>query len=273
MIADSLPRLDAQTALYTEALNLANGRPVTFRTLDLGGDKVAAYMPTEREENPAMGWRAVRMGLDRPGLSRYQLRALVRAAEGRLLRVMFPLVAVVDEFHRARELLEKELAWARSNGRLGPTRVEAGAMIEAPALAWDTAAIAEHADFLSIGTNDLMQFFFAADRGTAKVADRYDILSRPALTFLKHIRDSAGHTPISICGEHAGRPLEAMAMIGLGFTRLSMPAGGIGPVKRMLMSLHGEDFSKTLMSLLRNGDGHLRNALKDYAKTQRVIVN
>lgn len=273
MIADSLPRLDAQTALYTEALDLANGRPVTFRTLDLGGDKVAAYMPTEREENPAMGWRAVRMGLDRPGLSRYQLRALVRAAEGRLLRVMFPLVAVVDEFHRARELLEKELAWARANGRLGPTRVEAGAMIEAPALAWDTAAIAEHADFLSIGTNDLMQFFFAADRGTAKVADRYDILSRPALTFLKHIRDSAGHTPISICGEHAGRPLEAMAMIGLGFTRLSMPAGGIGPVKRMLMSLHGEDFSKTLMSLLRNGDGHLRNALKDYAKTQRVVVN
>lgn len=273
MIADSLPRLDAQTALYTEALDLAKGRPVTFRTLDLGGDKVAAYMPTEREENPAMGWRAVRMGLDRPGLSRYQLRALVRAAEGRLLRVMFPLVAVVDEFHRARELLEKELAWARANGRMGPSQVEAGAMIEAPALAWDTSAIAEHADFLSIGTNDLMQFFFAADRGTAKVADRYDILSRPALTFLKHIRDSAGQTPISICGEHAGRPLEAMAMIGLGFTRLSMPAAGIGPVKRMLMSLNGEEFSKTLMSLLRKGDEHLRNALKDYAKTHKVIVN
>jgi phosphotransferase system enzyme I (PtsP) len=273
MIADSLPRLDAQTTLYTEALDLAHGRPVTFRTLDLGGDKVAAYMPTEREENPAMGWRAVRMGLDRPGLSRYQLRALVRAAEGRLLRVMFPLVAVVDEFHRARELLEKELAWARANGRLGPTRVETGAMIEAPALAWDTAAIAEHADFLSIGTNDLMQFFFAADRGTAKVADRYDILSRPALTFLKHIRDSAGQTPISICGEHAGRPLEAMAMIGLGFTRLSMPAAGIGPVKRMLMSLNGEDFSKTLTSLLRKGDGDLRNALKDYAKAHGVVVN
>ena len=272
MIADSLPRLDAQTALYTEALDLAKGRPVTFRTLDLGGDKVAAYMPTEREENPAMGWRAVRMGLDRPGLSRYQLRALVRAAEGRLLRVMFPLVAVVDEFYRARDLLEKELAWARSNGRHGPSQVETGVMIEAPALAWDTATIAKDADFLSIGTNDLMQFFFAADRGTAKVADRYDILSRPALTFLKHICDAAGDTPISICGEHAGRPLEAMAMIGLGYRRLSMPAAGIGPVKRMLMSLHSQDFAQTLMQLLQKGDENMRHSLRKYAIAHCVIV-
>jgi phosphotransferase system, enzyme I, PtsP len=272
MIADSLPRLDAQTALYSEALEIAAGKPVTFRTLDLGGDKVASYMPTEREENPAMGWRAVRMGLDRPGLSRYQLRALVRAAEGKLLRVMFPLVATLDEFLRARDLLEKEVAWAKSNGRAGPSEVKTGVMIEAPALAWAIESVAQEADFLSIGTNDLMQFFFAADRGTAKVADRYDILSPPALTFLRHIREGAGHTPISVCGEHAGRPLEAMAILGLGYRKLSMPAAGIGPVKRMLRSLNIGNLATEMSHMLPKSHATLRHALEDYAKAHGVLV-
>jgi phosphotransferase system, enzyme I, PtsP len=272
MIADSLPRLDAQTELYTEALDIADGKPVTFRTLDLGGDKIASYMPTEREENPAMGWRAVRMGLDRPGLSRYQLRALVRAAEGRLLRVMFPLVATLDEFRRAKDLLEKELAWARTNGRAGPSKVQTGVMIEAPSLAWAVESVAREADFLSIGTNDLMQFFFAADRGTAKVADRYDILSGPSLGFLKYIRDGAGDTPISICGEHAGRPLEAMAILGLGFRHLSMPAAGIGPVKRMLKSLNLGHLATEMTHMLHSGNSATRYALVDYANAHNVIV-
>jgi phosphotransferase system, enzyme I, PtsP len=273
MIADSLPRLDAQIALYSEALDIAAGKPVTFRTLDLGGDKVASYMPTEREENPAMGWRAVRMGLDRPGLSRYQLRALVRAAEGRLLRVMFPLVATLDEFLRARELLEKELSWTRANGRAGPSEVKTGVMIEAPSLAWAVESVAREADFLSIGTNDLMQFFFAADRGTAKVADRYDILSAPALGFLHHIREGAGDTPISVCGEHAGRPLEAMAILGLGYRKLSMPAAGIGPVKRMLKSLNVDNLATEMSHMLQRSNATVRCALQDYAKAHGVIVN
>jgi phosphotransferase system, enzyme I, PtsP len=273
MVADSLPRLDAQTALYTEALDIADGKPVTFRTLDLGGDKVASYMPTEREENPAMGWRAVRMGLDRPGLSRYQLRALVRAAEGRLLRVMFPLVSTLDEFRRARDLLDKEVSWARSNGRAGPSKVQTGVMIEAPSLAWAVHSVALEADFLSIGTNDLMQFFFAADRGTAKVADRYDILSGPALSFLKYIRDGAGNTPISVCGEHAGRPLESMAILGLGFRHLSMPAAGIGPVKRMLKSLNLGHLATEMTHMLLKSDATTRYALAEYANTYDVIVN
>lgn len=272
MIADSLPRLDAQIELYTEALDIAGDKPVTFRTLDLGGDKVASYMPTEREENPAMGWRAVRMGLDRPGLSRYQLRALIRAAEGRLLRVMFPLVATLDEFRRARDLLHKEIAWAKSHGRTGPSTLETGVMIEAPALAWAVESVAQEADFLSIGTNDLMQFFFAADRGTARVADRYDILSRPALGFLKYIRDGAGDTPISVCGEHAGRPLEAMAILGLGFRKLSMPAAGIGPVKRMVKSLNIGHLATEMSHLLHKGDNELRGALTEYANTHTVIA-
>jgi phosphotransferase system, enzyme I, PtsP len=273
MIADSLPRLDAQIALYSEALAIADGKPVTFRTLDLGGDKVASYMPTEREENPAMGWRAVRMGLDRPGLSRYQLRALVRAAEGKLLRVMFPLVATLDEFLRARDLLDKELSWARANGRAGPSQVKTGVMIEAPSLAWAIDSVAREADFLSIGTNDLMQFFFAADRGTAKVADRYDILSAPALGFLRHIRQGAGDTPISVCGEHAGRPLEAMAILGLGYRKLSMPAAGIGPVKRMLKSLNVDNLATEMSHMLHKSDGELRHTLEAYANAHGVVVN
>lgn len=273
MVADTLPRLDAQTAIYTEALDLAEGRPVTFRTLDLGGDKLASFMPTEREENPAMGWRAIRMGLDQPGLSRYQLRALVRAAEGRLLRVMFPLVADVSEFRRARALLESELAWARTHGRAGPERTEIGAMIEAPSIAWAAADLAAEADFMSIGTNDLMQFFFAADRGSARVAERYDILSRPALTFLRHICVAAGDTPVSVCGEHAGRPLEAMALIGLGFRRLSMPAAGIGPVKRMLLALDAADLAARLAAWLADPHAPLRDLLSAYAAQQGIVIN
>jgi phosphotransferase system, enzyme I, PtsP len=197
----------------------------------------------------------------------------VRAAEGKLLRVMFPLVATLDEFLRARELLEKELAWARTNGRAGPSQVKTGVMIEAPALAWAIESVAREADFLSIGTNDLMQFFFAADRGTAKVADRYDILSPPALSFLRYIRAGAGDTPISVCGEHAGRPLEAMAILGLGYRKLSMPAAGIGPVKRMLTSLNLDNLATEMSHMLQTSNITARCALEDYAKTHGVIVN
>jgi phosphotransferase system, enzyme I, PtsP len=270
MLADSMPRLDTQIALYSDVMERADGRPVTFRTLDLGGDKVAAFIPTEREENPAMGWRAVRMGLDRPGLSRYQLRALVRACEGRPLRVMFPLVSVIDEFRKAKALLEQELGWARFHGRQGPSSVAVGVMIESPSLAWMCSDIAREADFLSIGTNDLMQFFFAADRGSPKMADRFDLLSRPALTFLAHIIKSAGSTPVSVCGEHAGRPLEALALLGLGVTRLSMPAAGIGPVKRMILGLELAAVKAELERLLCDPAVTLRHALLQFAQEQRI---
>jgi phosphotransferase system, enzyme I, PtsP len=270
MLADSMPRLDTQIALYSEVVERANGLPVTFRTLDLGGDKVAAFIPTEREENPAMGWRAVRMGLDRPGLSRYQLRALVRACEGKSLRVMFPLVSVIDEFRKAKALLEQELGWAKFHGRQGPKSVAVGVMIESPSLAWMCGEIAKEADFLSIGTNDLMQFFFAADRGSPKMADRYDLLSRPALTFIDHILTSAGDTPVSICGEHAGRPLEALALLALGVTRLSMPAAGIGPVKRMILSLDLAAAKAELRRLLCDPEVTLRSALQEFAEKQQI---
>jgi phosphotransferase system enzyme I (PtsP) len=234
----------------------------------LGGDKVLPYVAAEREENPALGWRAVRIGLDRPALLRYQLRALISAAEGRHLRVMFPLVTTVQEFEAARALVDRELEWSKRYRRKPPARIEVGVMVEAPALAWSIPDLKGRAEFISIGTNDLMQYFFAADRGNARVSDRYDILSAPALRFLQRIRqdaDAAG-LPVTICGEAAGRSLEAMAFAALGFRRLSMPASGIGPVKRMSMALDTQVAAVALGRMMEHAErASLRAELTNFA--------
>jgi phosphotransferase system, enzyme I, PtsP len=270
MVSETLPRLDSQTMLYRDVLETAGNRPVTFRTLDLGGDKVLPYVAAEREENPALGWRAVRIGLDRPALLRYQLRALISAAAGRRLRVMFPLVTTVAEFDAARALVDRELEWGRAHGRKAPSLVEVGVMVEAPALAWSIPDLKGRADFISIGTNDLMQYFFAADRGNPRVSERYDILSAPALRFLKRIRDDADAAglQVSICGEAAGRPLEAMAFTALGFRRLSMPASGIGPVKRLILSLDANEAATAVTSMLRANKPTVRGELTEFANVR-----
>ncbi|MGE0741354.1 MAG: phosphoenolpyruvate--protein phosphotransferase [Hyphomonadaceae bacterium] len=267
MVSETLPRLESQTLLYRDVLEAAGERPVTFRTLDLGGDKVLPYVTAEREENPALGWRAVRIGLDRPALLRYQLRALINAAAGRRLRIMFPLVTTVAEFDAARALVDRELDWRRKHGGGAPAHVEVGVMVEAPALAWSIPALKGRADFLSIGTNDLMQYFFAADRGNARVSDRYDILSTAALRLLKRIREDAhaAGLQISICGEAAGRPLEALAFTALGFRRLSMPASGIGPVKRLILSLDASAASAAIERMLRRESASIRGELTEFA--------
>ncbi|MGD9815669.1 MAG: phosphoenolpyruvate--protein phosphotransferase [Hyphomonadaceae bacterium] len=267
MVSEQLPRLDSQTMLYRDVLEAAGDRPVTFRTLDLGGDKVLPYVTAGREENPALGWRAVRIGLDRPALLRYQLRALISAAAGRRLRIMFPLVTTVAEFEAARALVDRELEWGRRNGRQAPSRVEVGVMVEAPALAFSIPDLRGRADFISVGTNDLMQYFFAADRGNARVSDRYDVLSTPALRLLKRIREDADAAglQVSICGEAAGRPLEAMAFTALGFRRLSMPASGIGPVKRLVLSMDAAETRVALERMLRNDSPSLRAELTEFA--------
>ncbi len=267
MVSETLPRLESQTLLYRDVLETADQRPVTFRTLDLGGDKVLPYVTAEREENPALGWRAVRIGLDRPALLRYQLRALISAAAGRRLRVMFPLVTLIAEFDAARALVDRELEWARKHGRELPAQIEVGVMVEAPALAWSIPALKGRADFLSIGTNDLMQYFFAADRGNARVSDRYDILSPPALRLLKQIREDAdaANLQISICGEAAGRPLEAMAFTALGYRRLSMPASGVGPVKRLVLSLNAREAAEAVSPLLHSDLPSVRAQLTSIA--------
>ena len=273
MVSETLPRLEAQTRLYRDVLDQAGDKPVTFRTLDLGGDKVLPYMVAEREENPALGWRALRIGLDRPALLRYQLRALIAAAEGRHLRVMFPLVTTVEELDAASALVDREMAWAVKHGAQGPAKLEIGAMLEAPALAYAIEGLKGRAAFVSIGTNDLMQYFFAADRNNARVGERYDVLSPPALRFLSDIRDRCAEAgvPLSICGEAAGRPLEAMALVALGFDRLSMPASGVGPVKRMLLSLDATHCAAFLRPLLTSTKSSLRTELSAYAAAQEVV--
>jgi phosphotransferase system enzyme I (PtsP) len=274
MVSEDLPRLTAQSTLYSKVLEAAGSLPVTFRTLDLGGDKVLPYLEAEREDNPALGWRAVRMGLDRPALLRMQLRALIAAAAGRPLQVMFPLVANVDEFRAARALVEREVAWAERRGRPAPARLEVGAMIEAPSLLWHLDALLPLTDFVSVGTNDLMQYLFAADRGNPRVSERYDPLSPPALRALKAIRDACVETgtPVSVCGEMAGRPLEAFALVALGFERLSMPPSGIGPVKQMVLSCDRGAARKGIEGFLRSAGGSLRGEIESLARKLFVAV-
>ena len=274
MVAEQMPRLRRQTELYRRVLDTAGGRPVVFRTLDLGGDKVLPYLEAEREDNPALGWRAIRMGLDRPALLRQQLRALIWAAEGRELTLMFPLVATVDEFRTARSYVDRECAWAMRRGRPAPARLRVGVMIEAPSLVWHLDALLPAVDFVSVGTNDLMQYLFAADRGNPRVADRYDPLSPPALRVLKAIADGGAETgtPVSVCGELAGRPLEAFALVALGFDRLSMPPAGVGPVKRMVLSLDREAARRGVTALLRSGGGSLRGEIETLARKLNVAV-
>lgn len=274
MVAEDMPRLAAQTDLYRAVLDAADGRPVTFRTLDLGGDKLLPYMEAEREDNPALGWRALRMGLDRPPLLRLQLRALISAAGGRPLRVMFPLVASVDEFREARGWVDREVAWAVRRGRAAPARLEVGAMIEAPALLFHLDALLQRVDFVSVGTNDLLQYLFAADRGNPRVAERFDPLSPPALRALQRIQKAcaATGTPVSVCGEMAGRPLEAFALTALGYEALSMPASGLGPVKHMVLSCDREAARRGLEPLLASAQGSVREEVEALARRLGVAA-
>ena len=252
MIAESMPRLSEQVDLYRRAIDAGGTRPVTFRTLDLGGDKILPYADPVPEENPAIGWRAIRIGLDRPGLLRYQLRALLSAGENRHLRLMFPMVATIEEFVEARECLNKEIDRRTRQGGDLPKKLEVGVMLETPSLAWQVDGICKHADFISVGANDLMQFFFAADRDNPRVAARYSGLHPAALSLLAHLaaRSKAHKVPITVCGELAGRPLEAICLVALGFGNLSMPGTGIGPVKSAILALDAGKLNKLLVPLL-----------------------
>ncbi|MGZ6018406.1 MAG: putative PEP-binding protein, partial [Phenylobacterium sp.] len=215
-----------------------------------------------------------RMGLDRPALLRMQLRALIIAARGRPLRIMFPLVANVDEFRAARALVDVEIAWAEKRGRPAPSRLDVGAMIEAPSLVWHLDALLPLTDFVSVGTNDLMQYMFAADRGNPRVSERYDPLSPPALRALEQIQRACAETgtPVSVCGEMAGRPLEAFALVALGFERLSMPPAGVGPVKQMILSCDREAARRGVAALLKSSAGSVRNEIETLARKISAAV-
>jgi phosphotransferase system, enzyme I, PtsP len=241
LVSATLPQRQQQQRLYRDVLDAAGDRPVIFRTVDIGGDKALPYMRTDgdAEENPAMGWRALRVALERDGLMKIQARALIEAAAGRTLSVMFPMVSEPWEFEAARALFESQRSWIADRGKRGPVAIRYGAMLEVPALAEMLDILLPQLDFLSIGTNDLTQFLFAADRANPKLAERYDWLSPAILRFLSRIAVTAHEygVPVGVCGEMGGRPLEAMALLGLGIDRLSITPAAIGPVKAMVRSL------------------------------------
>ncbi len=276
MVAATLPRMRQQAALYKSVLDAAGERPVTFRTLDIGGDKVLPYLRVADEENPALGWRAIRLGLDRPGLLRIQIRALLHAAAGRELRVMLPMITEVPELVQARDVIDREIARFKHHGHAVPDRVLVGAMVEVPSLFWQLDELMTVADFVSVGTNDLVQFFMAADRGNLRVASRFDPLSAPFLRALRQVvrsADKAG-VPVTICGELAGQPLAAMALIALGFKTLSMAPAAIGPVKAMLLSLDAAALTEMLDQLLEQPSGvaNIRKELAAFAAREIVPV-
>ena len=262
----SVGNVAEQAAIYARVLDAADGRPVVFRTLDLGGDKLLPGVAPPVEENPAMGWRSLRIGLDRPASLRRQLRALLLAAGGRELSVMFPMVATVAEFRAARALLLAEAARMRP----APARLIVGAMLEIPALLWQLPALLAEADFISIGSNDLMQFLFAADRGTATLAGRYDLISPPVLDLLEQVVAAARQAgrPVSVCGEAAAHPLEAVVLAALGITSLSMPASSILPVKALLAEADLRAVAAMLDSLraAADGDASLREPLAGWMR-------
>jgi phosphotransferase system enzyme I (PtsP) len=253
-------------------LDAADKRPVTFRTLDIGGDKVLPYMRNVEEENPALGWRAIRLGLDRPGLLRSQLRALLRASGGRDLRLMFPMVAMVEEFDKAKALVEIELTHLRRHGHPLPERVEIGTMLEVPALLFQLEELLARVDFLSVGSNDLMQFLYAADRGNARVAERFDPLSAPVLRALKDVADRAKKhgKPAALCGELASQPIGALALAILGYRSLSLSPSAVGPVKALLLDLDVRKGEQAILPHLAQpvGSVSIRHKLESFAAAE-----
>ena len=274
MVRSEFPSVAAQTELYRNVLDQAGGRPVMFRTLDIGGDKQLPYFREVKDQNPAMGWRALRVALDRPSMLRQQLRALIHAASGRALSVMFPMVAEVAEFEAARAVLDRELEREAKRGGVLPKSIQVGVMLEVPGLMWQLAPLLATVDFLSVGSNDLFQFLFASDRGNPRVAERYDVLSPGLLSLLRSLVEQceAAAVPVSLCGEMAGRPLEAMALIGAGFRTISMPPAMVGAVKAMTRSLAVGPLAHYMDSLYRLPDHSLRQKLKAYAVDHGVAI-
>jgi len=267
MARPQLPDVAAQTLLYSKILDQAEGRPVVFRTLDVGSDKLLPYWDSGDEDNPAMGWRSIRITLDRPAVLLQQLRALVAAAVDRELHVMFPMISEVAELDKARALLDMELNRARARGTGIPSRVRVGTMLEVPALAWQLPALLKRVDFISIGSNDLTQFLFAIDRGNPRISERFDVLSPAMLSFLRRVTHESrkAGVPLSLCGEMAGRPLEALALLGIGIRSLSMSAGSVGPVRAMVRSVFLPALEGYMASLYDLPDHSVREKLRNFA--------
>lgn len=274
MISKTLPRINQQAEFYKSIIDAAKGMPVTFRTLDIGGDKEVSFLKRDKEENPALGWRAIRIALDRPALLRYQLRALITAAAGTTLSVMFPMITDVNEFRHAKAILEKELDRHRKNKRPMPKDVKVGTMLEVPSLVWQLDDLLPHVDFVSVGSNDLMQFFYASDRENPRLSNRYDILSPPSLSMLRFIVEKCdkNNVPLTLCGEVGGKAVGALALLAIGYRRLSIAPAAVGPVKMMIRSLDLKRVEQFVEQLLSRSDHTIRDELKRFAQENNVKI-
>ncbi len=276
MIASRLPRLQEQVDLYSEAMRLTGDRPIVFRLLDIGGDKVVPYLRSMAEENPAMGYRSIRLGLDRPGLLRTQVRALLLAARGRPLKILVPMVTETFEFRQTKLVIRRELERLKRSGEPLPVQLELGAMVEVPSLLFELDQLLPEADFVSIGSNDLVQFLTAADRANPRVSASYDPIALPRLRAIKLVVDAARRYNVSItmCGELAGRPIEALALMSIGMTRLSMGPASIGPIKELILNLDLEPIKRSVAAAMSDGsDGvAIRDLLKDWVDRQNLPV-
>ena len=274
MLSRTFPRHERQLQTYRSVLDEAKDKPVVFRALDIGGEKVLPYLRQMKEENPAIGWRAIRMSLDRPALFRTQVRAFLHAAAGRELRIMIPMVSEPAEMDLVRAQIAREQDIMARRGIPAPSRLLVGAMIEVPSLIFDLDNLLPKVDFVSVGSNDLMQFLFAADRTNARVGSRFDALSLAPVRVLREIVLACNRhaTPLTLCGEMAGRPLEAMALIGLGFRSISMAPASIGPVKTMILALDCHRVTLRVQEYLYAGKGSLRPVLEQFAAEQNIEV-
>ncbi len=278
LVSATLPQRERQTRLYRDVMDAAGDKPVIFRTVDIGGDKILPYLrhnDGEHEENPAMGWRALRVALEREGLLKVQARALLEAAAGRTLNVMFPMVGEPWEFDAARAVFENQLAFLKRQKKMVPETVRYGAMLEVPALAEQLDILAPRLSFLSIGTNDLTQFLFAADRSNPKLAERYDWLSPSIMRFLRRVLTNlVGHSvDVTVCGEMGGRRLEALALLGIGIRRLSITPAAVGPIKELVRKVDLDDIGAAMTGWLTNPPADLRTALTAWAQERDIEVD
>ena len=274
MASDVMPDVERQMGYYKELMDKAGDKKVIFRSLDVGSDKLLPYWGNVGEENPAIGWRSIRITLDRRAILRKQVRAFLRAAAGKELNVMFPMVANLSEFEEARETLLIELEREKRRGENVPSKVNVGLMIEVPSVIFQLDAILKQADFISIGTNDLAQFIFACDRGNPRLTERYDVLSAPFLSMMGEIVSKANAAGVycSVCGEMASNPIEALALIGLGYRNLSMSGSSFGRVKSMVRTMNAEDVEDYVHTLLKSQKRTLRPQLISYAYDHGIEI-
>mgnify|MGYP000392129446 CR=1 FL=1 len=274
MVSSTLPKLDAQVELYSNVLEMAQDKPVVFRTLDIGSDKRVPFLKHAEEENPAMGWRATRLTMERPILMRLQIRALLTAGAGKEIRILLPMIADISEFKAVRAMVDEELRYLENVERELPSSVKVGSMLEVPSLAWQLDELLPLVDFMSIGTNDLMQFFFAVDRANPKLSERYDFMLPSFLRYLRDIIEKChqANVPVSSCGEVGSRPLDALVMMGLGLKILSLPPTSIGPVKAMIRSANIIEFQSWLDETLGNAHSSIRERVMQYAVEKNITI-